>query len=88
MTEPLKHAARIAEIHRITAERFVGEIFPSYRPVILRGLVADWPAGAAGRKAPGDGGLYSYFDTGWPAKAFAAGRRLTAASSIPAIIAG
>jgi hypothetical protein len=33
----------------VDAETFAREIVPGYRPVVLRGQVADWPAVAAGR---------------------------------------
>lgn len=39
----------IPEISGITAERFWRDILPAGRPVVMRGLVADWPATAAGR---------------------------------------
>ena len=32
--------------------RLEREIVPAGRPVVLRGLVADWPAVAAGRESP------------------------------------
>ncbi len=35
----------------MTAERFEVEIVPIYRPLVMRGLVADWPVVAAARKS-------------------------------------
>jgi hypothetical protein len=37
------------ETHGITRERFEREVVPGYAPVVLRGLVADWPLVAQGR---------------------------------------
>lgn len=34
------------------AARFARDIAPAYRPVVMRGLVADWPVVAAGRAGP------------------------------------
>jgi hypothetical protein len=48
----LATAPRVAEVHGVTPERFAAEIAPGYRPVIMRGLVAHWPAVAAGRGGP------------------------------------
>src|SRR3546814_20125901 len=36
----------------VDAETFAREIVPAYRPVVLRGQVADWPAVAAGASPP------------------------------------
>jgi hypothetical protein len=45
-------AQPIAEIHGITRERFETEIVAASKPVVLRGLVADWPATRHGRDSP------------------------------------
>jgi len=44
--------APIPEIHGIDRVRFEREIVPAERPVVLRGLVAHWPAVAQGRDSP------------------------------------
>jgi hypothetical protein len=41
----------IAEYEEVDRARFVGEIRPLGQPAVLRGLVADWPAVAAGRRS-------------------------------------
>ena len=46
------HPAQIAEWHDVDAAIFRDEIVPRYRPAVLRGLVADWPAVAGGRQSP------------------------------------
>ncbi len=52
MIDAIAAAARVAEVHGVTPERFTDEIVPAYRPVVLRGLVAHWSAVAAGRAGP------------------------------------
>jgi hypothetical protein len=53
------------------AERFFDEIVAPCRPVVLRGLVADWPAVGAGRRSPGAFGAYlARFATDTPVEAF------------------
>lgn len=42
----------VAERGAVDAATFVGEVSSAYRPVILRGQVAHWPAVAAGRAGP------------------------------------
>ena len=37
-------ATAILEMHGVDAERFRAEVVGAYRPVVLRGLVAQWPA--------------------------------------------
>lgn len=39
----------VDELEGVDAARFAGEIVPAYRPVVLRGLAADWPLVAAAR---------------------------------------
>jgi len=45
-------AAAIAECAGIDRARFVAEIVAAGKPVVLRGLVAAWPAVACGRESP------------------------------------
>lgn len=42
----------VAEWHDVDAQTFRERIFPDNRPAVMRGLVAAWPAVAAGRKSP------------------------------------
>jgi hypothetical protein len=42
----------IRELRNVSAAQFREEILPSLNPVVLRGLVADWPAVHAGRDSP------------------------------------
>jgi hypothetical protein len=55
MTAPLQNsgivlpgAAPLRELHGVDRERFEREIVPAARPVVLRGLVDDWPAAKFG----------------------------------------
>jgi hypothetical protein len=48
----LPAAAPLPEREAVDADIFAREIAPSYRPVVLRGQVKDWPAVAAGRAGP------------------------------------
>ncbi len=52
MTPSVASAARVAEVSGITPQAFVEEIAPAYRPMVLRGLAADWPAVAQGQRSP------------------------------------
>jgi hypothetical protein len=45
-------AAHSAEIHSMTRERFGNEVVAGGKPVVLRGLIADWPATRCGRESP------------------------------------
>src|SRR5262249_42771454 len=45
-------AAAIAELHGVDRVRFENEVMPAGRPVVLRGLVAGWPAVRRGREGP------------------------------------
>ncbi len=47
---PLPEPLEIAQADGVDAARFHEDIRPAGRPVVLRGLVADWPAVAAGRQ--------------------------------------
>ena len=42
----------IPDVHGVDRDRFVNEIVPAGRPVVLRGLVGDWPAVQAARQSP------------------------------------
>ena len=44
--------ARVPELVGVDAARFAAEVEPHYRPVVMRGIAADWPAVAAGRAGP------------------------------------
>ena len=46
---PAATHVRVAERTAVNAETFAREVVTQYRPVVLRGQVADWPAVAAGR---------------------------------------
>jgi hypothetical protein len=46
----------IEEFERVDLERFRGEIAPRYRPAVMRGVVAHWPA----VRAASDGGIAAY----------------------------
>ena len=45
-------AAPTAELRDITREQFEKDIVAAGRPVVLRGLAADWPATQCGRESP------------------------------------
>ncbi|HSE13879.1 MAG TPA: cupin-like domain-containing protein [Rudaea sp.] len=45
-------AAPIPEVSGVDRERFEREIVPASRPVVMRGLVAGWPAARLGRQSP------------------------------------
>jgi hypothetical protein len=46
---PLPNLRPVTEISGVTPEIFVNDILPAARPVLMRGLVAGWPAVAAAR---------------------------------------
>jgi hypothetical protein len=46
------HPAAIPEVGGVDRKRFEQEIVPAGRPVVLRGLVAGWPAAKLGRQSP------------------------------------
>jgi hypothetical protein len=59
--------APIAEWHGVTPEQFQQEIVPGGAPAVLRGLVGQWPAVAAGRSSPAAMTNYlAAFSTGAP----------------------
>jgi len=45
-------SAAIPEVGSVDRKRFEQEIVPAGRPVVLRGLVAGWPAATLGRQSP------------------------------------
>ena len=67
MTMGLQAAARVDELHAVDRARFEGEVAARYRPAVLRGLAAHWPAVAAARAS--DKALVRYIaerDSGRP----------------------
>ena len=52
MTAATIQPAPIAELHDIDRQRFERDVVPAERPVVLRGLVSDWPAAQRGRESP------------------------------------
>ncbi len=74
MIDAVAAAPRVEEVHGLTQSRFIDEIVPAYRPVVLRGLVSDWPAVTAARGGPRATADYMLrFDGGLPANVFAGG---------------
>lgn len=60
---------QIAEREGVTRDIFLREILPRGEPVVLKGLVADWPAVRAGQQgAEGMAAYLSKFDNGRPAE--------------------
>ncbi len=73
MNDVLERAPRVPEIWNVSFDQFHAEIVPAYRPMILRGLVYNWPAVAAARS--GSVAMAQYirrFDGGRPVKIFVA----------------
>jgi hypothetical protein len=67
----LPASAPLPELRDATREAFAAEIEPGYRPVVLRGLVRDWPAAAAGAQSPAALAAYlAGFDRGADVEAF------------------
>ena len=61
----------LPEYGGIDSVRFAGEIEPGYRPAVLRGLAADWPAVAAARDSDAELARYiATFDRGAAVEAF------------------
>lgn len=61
----------IEERDGIDLATFRGELVPSYRPMVLRGLVRDWPAVAAAARSDGEAAAYlTSFDRGAIVDAF------------------
>jgi hypothetical protein len=55
----------IRELQGVDARRFRDEVVTGYEPVVLRGLVADWPAVRAGQASPAHASRYlAQFDKG------------------------
>src|SRR5436305_375195 len=62
---------RMDEREGIDLAGFRAELLPAYRPVVLRGLVRDWPAVAAAMRSDGDAaGYLAGFDRGAAVEAF------------------
>ena len=61
----------LEERSNVTREILRTEIVPAYRPVVLRGFAADWPAARAGLAGPDAAAAYiKGFDKGAPVEAF------------------
>ena len=55
----------VRELRDVSAAQFHAEILPARQPVVMRGLLADWPAVHAGRQSPQAMANYLRgFDTG------------------------
>ena len=66
MAEPLV-TTPLPECTELTPEEFRGRVLPSAEPVVIRGLVRDWPAVKAAEQGPGQAAEYlSTFDKGQP----------------------
>lgn len=62
---------QIPELSAFTPAQFRDELLPAYRPAILRGFAAGWPAVAAGRAGPDATAAYlKAHDAGAPVQAF------------------
>ncbi|HEY1607486.1 MAG TPA: cupin-like domain-containing protein [Allosphingosinicella sp.] len=62
---------KMEEISGLDPSRFRAEIVGRYEPVVLRGLVADWPAVQAARRSAAEAADYvRRFDQGGPVEAF------------------
>src|SRR4051794_28896318 len=61
----------IEERDGIDLATFRGALIPSYRPMVLRGLVRDWPVVEAALRSDGEAAAYlAGFDRGAPVDAF------------------
>jgi hypothetical protein len=63
-------STQVAEYHGVDERMFRDEIAPAYRPAVLRGLEAGWPAGAACSTVDGALAYLGRFDGGTQAEAF------------------
>ncbi|MDB5692419.1 MAG: transcription factor jumonji jmjC domain protein [Alphaproteobacteria bacterium] len=62
---------KIEEVDGLDRTRFRSELVPRYEPVVLRGLVRDWPAVKAAQASPAEAAAYlQRFDRGAPVEAF------------------
>lgn len=62
---------KIEERQSVDREIFENEIFPANQPVVLRGLVQDWPVVEAGRQSPASAANYlKPLDIGGPVSLF------------------
>ena len=67
---PLPQPQAISERHGLDETRIREEVFEAYRPVVLRGLVKDWPAVQAGLVSPAELARYlAGFDNATPVDA-------------------
>jgi len=74
MTTPADTAPHVKQMRKVTPRTFAEEIAPDYRPVVMRGLCADWPSVAAGRHSAGAMADYLLrFDKDSVVKMFAGG---------------
>jgi len=63
----------IPELRDMTRERFEAEVLPRGKPVVMRGLVADWPLSRAGRASSETAAAYlRRFDPGTPRRVMVA----------------
>jgi hypothetical protein len=72
----------LEERSNVTREILRAEIVPAYRPVVLRGLAADWPAAQAGIQ--GGDAIAAYLkrlDNGASVEAFVGAPEIKGASS-------
>src|SRR3569623_228890 len=59
------------EVEGVDRARFRSELLPRFEPVVLRGLVGDWPAVTAARESAAEAAAYlQRFDRGAPVEAF------------------
>jgi len=62
----------LRELDGLDLRTFREEVVPAYQPVVVRGLVADWPAVRAASTEQGAWDYLAQFDRGRPAEAFVA----------------
>lgn len=62
----------LPELDRLDPAAFREKVVPAYEPVVIRGLVRDWPAVQASATAAGACAYLGRFDRGRPAEAFIA----------------
>jgi len=69
---PLPSPRPLPRLRGVDRARFEAEVVPAGQPVVLEGLVADWPAVAAGRTAAGLRAYLTGLDAGRPVQVFRA----------------
>ncbi|MFN7236226.1 MAG: cupin-like domain-containing protein, partial [Brevundimonas sp.] len=69
---PLPSPRPLPRLRGVDRARFEAEIVPAGRPVVLEGLVADWPAVAAGQTPKGLRSYLAGLDAGRPVQVFRA----------------